>query len=273
MQQRYKFRILVPIFVLLVVLYVAFTLAIPSANAQSGGDGCKTLSPAPINELVAPEFEVTLQRNRVTVHGYSYVAPGHTFRGFEWGVDLKNCTYYARWITADKPPSNNTVIDEYFSDRRINPGQADSIASIPTGNYLAGIKIVSKDPPGFWLAATTNKLYWTTYSDGTVQWYRYVKGCQGYTTPLNTHWYVSGCWWSSENPYYSANHQQVYSRIQGSYYNYDFMDPNKRTDAVHYSKITGLNIMERGSMNGGRHILENLVGYYEARWYQTIRKL
>lgn len=31
------------------------------------------------------------------------------------------------------------------------------------------------------------------------------------------------------------------SRIQGSYYNYDFGNNNQRTDAVHYSKITGLN--------------------------------
>jgi len=236
-----KYRTFALMLTLFTTLYIAFALAIPSANAQLGEKRCKTLTPAPINELSAPEFEVTLEGDKVTVHGYNYVVSGHAFRGFEWEVNLKNCTYYAKWVTADKPPADNIIIDEHFADTRAYPGQKESIASTPTGNYLAGIKIVSKDPPGFWLASTTNKLYWTTYSDGTVRWYRYVKGCQGYTTPLNTHWYVSGCWWASENPYYSASHQRVYSRIQGSYFNYDFMDPNKRTDAVHYSKITGLN--------------------------------
>ncbi len=185
-----KYRTFALMLTLFTTLYIAFALAIPSANAQLGEKRCKTLTPAPINELSAPEFEVTLEGDKVTVHGYNYVVSGHAFRGFEWEVNLKNCTYYAKWVTADKPPADNIIIDEHFADTRAYPGQKESIASTPTGNYLAGIKIVSKDPPGFWLASTTNKLYWTTYSDGTVRWYRYVKGCQGYTTPLNTHWYV-----------------------------------------------------------------------------------
>lgn len=220
---------------------LAFTTSAVIAGSEWQGK-CRALNPQATNEVTAPEFEVILQSNGITVRGSSYIAPGASFQGFEWTINLKDCTYRTQRLVNDTPVPGNTVNDERFRDV-YNEAAASEVgeAVAPTGNYLAGIKIVSKDPPGFWLAATTNKLYWTTYPNGTVQWYRSVKGCTGYTTPLNTHWYVSGCSWLYENPYYSADRRYVYNRIQGFYYNYDFMDPNQRTNAEHYSKITGRN--------------------------------
>lgn len=214
---------------------MSFTFATSTVTAEAEWQKkCSSLQPE-FAEVTAPEFEVILRDNDVIVRGTSYVAPGATFQGFEWAIDLKNCTYQTKRIKNSERVPGNVVNEEYFNS------EVNERVAVATGNYLAGIKIVTKDPPGYWLAATTNKLYWTTYSNGTVQWYRFVKGCTGYTTPLNTHWYVSSCQWLNENPYYSSDRRFVYSRIQGSYYNYDFWDPNQRTDARHYSKITGRN--------------------------------
>lgn len=218
---------------------ISFAFATSTVTAEAElQKKCFSLQPGSV-EVTAPEFEVVLRDNDVIVHGTSYVAPGATFQGFEWTIDLKNCTYQTKRIKNSERVPGNVVNEEYFNSE-VN-SEANERVAVATGNYLAGIKIVTKDPPGYWLAATTNKLYWTTYSNGTVQQYRFVKGCAGYTTPLNTHWYVSGCQWINENPYYSSDRRFVYSRIQGSYYNYDFWDPNQRTDARHYSKITGRN--------------------------------
>lgn len=229
--------------VTLVLLITGVVLALTTSTVMAGPkweQRCSTLKPESGNEVKAPEFEVILGKDSVTVRGSSYISPGGIFNGVEWAIDLENCSYQTKRIAiSNKPADDNTVNDERWYEKTVSEGE--QAVTSPTGNYLVGIKIVTKDPPGYWLAATTHKLYWTTYSNGTVQWYHFVKGCTGYTTPLNTHWYVSSCQWLNENPYYSSDRRYVYSRIRGSYYNYDFLDPNQRTDAIHYSKITGRN--------------------------------
>lgn len=229
----------------MLLLVVFINVVFATASERPGK--CTVVKSAIANELPSPEFEVVILPNGVTIRGSSHVASGASFQGIEWAVDLQNCTYQAKRLTTSKEyslPVESVVNDEYFNDVYNESVKRESEAGkvyASAGNYLAGVKIVTKDPPGLWLASTTNKLYWSTFSNGTVQWYRSVKGCKGYTTSLNTHWYTTACQWLNEKPYYSASKKNVNSRIKGSYNNYDFLDPQKGTYAVQYSKITGYN--------------------------------
>ncbi len=227
----------IAIWVSLLVLLIGMGVPIATEAQAAGPDqqkiDCTELRLELGSEVTAPEFEVVLQSNGVTFRGTSYVPAGTTPKGFEWAVDPQKCTYRTKRLT------NSSGATMKGNERTVTVPLVGAGISAATGNYYAGYKVVSLDPPGYWLAATTNRLYWTTYSDGTVQWYQYTKGCTGYTTPLNTHWYNSGCSYGA--PYYSSNHQILYSYVTGTYYNYDFMDPNQRTDATHYSWITAYN--------------------------------
>lgn len=221
---------------LLILIFGAAVSTVTPAQA-AGPDqqkiDCKELRLEPGSDVTAPEFEVVIQPNGITFRGTSTVPAGTTLKGYEWAVDSQKCTYRTKRL------ANSIGATKESNEHTVTAPPLVAGMSAATGNYYVGYKVVSLDPPGFWLAATDNRLWWTTYSDGTVRWYQYSKGCTGYTTPLNTHWYNSSCSWS--DPYYSGNRQVVYSTVAGTYYNYDFMDPNQRTDASHYSVITGYN--------------------------------
>jgi hypothetical protein len=193
---------------------------------------CTSFDAKPGNLISSPEFEVVRSSDGVIVQGVNVVVAGEKLRGIEWEVDLKNCTYLATEASnAGTPRVSETIVEN------TNPRLAQL-----TGSYFAGVWVVTKDPPGYWLASTLNKLWWNTYSNGTVQWTQHGKACTGHTTPLNTHWYVvspNGCQWGS--PWYSSGTQSAFTQISGDYYNYDFGNPSQRTDARHFSQIEGRN--------------------------------
>lgn len=191
---------------------------------------CPAFAPHAQSEVLAPEFEVVVTTDGIQVRGRSEFAANTPLKAFEWSLDISNCTYTTKLIEArDQAPQANL-------HTQVNATLRGSAA--PTGDYFAGVQIVSEDPFDVPLAATTNKLYWATYSNGTVHWYQYTGGCEGYATGI-THWYMSNCLYSS--PYYEAGNTLIRATILANYYNYDFVDPALRTDVMHYSQIVAYN--------------------------------
>lgn len=229
---------LVRFITLLAIVCVAMAVKGPSKVLAKADDAapapkCAQYAALASNDVVAPDFQVVVSSKGIRVQGRSEYVAGETPKAFEWRLDDTNCTYSTKFITTPKDPAPQVLA--------MNSNSAPSTTLAATGNYVAGIKVLTQDPPNYWLAGTTNKLYWTTYSNGTVSYYNYAKGCQGYTTPppYNTHWYSSGCYFGV--PYYNSGNTMIYSSISGNYYNYDFMDPNQRTDTSHYSMIEAHN--------------------------------
>jgi hypothetical protein len=106
------------------------------------------------------------------------------------------------------------------------------------GNWFAGIQVVTSDPVNIWEAESTNKLWWSSFANGTVQWTAKSKSCHPENpTLINTHWFLESC--AKANPTISGN--TVYSALDGAYYNWDFQDPNLMTRAEHYVRIEGHN--------------------------------
>jgi len=117
---------------------MSFTFATSTVTAEAKWQKkCSSLQPE-FAEVTAPEFEVILRDNDVIVRGTSYVAPGATFQGFEWAIDLKNCTYQTKRIKNSERVPGNVVNEEYFNS------EVNERVAVATGNYLAGIKIVTK---------------------------------------------------------------------------------------------------------------------------------
>lgn len=99
---------------------------------------------------------------------------------------------------------------------------------------------MTEDPAQVNLAETTNELNWTVYSNGTVEWYRWVYGCwSANPSSLGTYWYVDYC--RHVAPWYNPERTLVYHDAEGRYYNYDFGNDAEATYAWHWIRIQGQN--------------------------------
>lgn len=103
------------------------------------------------------------------------------------------------------------------------------------------VKAFTRDPPNANLNRTTNKLTWR-YNGSKATKYSRVGSCVGFApTILGTNWYTSSCLKRDYSVINNGKH--VTNRVIGKYYNWDFGNKNKKTNAGH-------NIYIRGGYNG-----------------------
>ncbi len=259
--------------VTLILLITGTVLALTTSTVMARPkweQRCSTLKPESGNEVKAPEFEVILGKDSVTVRGSSYISPGGIFNGVEWTIDLENCSYQTKRILSDKPADDNTVNDERWYEKTMS--ESEQAVTSPTGNYLAGIKIVTKDPPGYWLAATTHKLYWTTYSNGTVQWIALSKDVLDillHSTRIGMLAVVNGLMKTRTT---QAIDDMCIAEYEDPTTITTFWIPISEQTPSTTARLQG-GIMALGYMSGQQRTRENFIGYFEVRLSQIIHKL
>jgi len=188
-----------------------------------------------VNIKTAPDGTITIEAKGGHVDGMPAFA-------YDISIDTRQGTYKTKLV----PLSDVKIYSSQQGSSGDNKDKSESSWSSPNnaqplaiapGTYEAKILVQTLDPVFFLLAQTTNYLKWTVSSSGSVQWKSYTGGCAGFTTPLGTHWYVSSC--RSNLPYYQSG--IAYNEAAGTYYNWDWGNPNLATYSSHWVKVGGKN--------------------------------
>lgn len=174
----------------------------------------------------------------ITIEATGEPMPDMPEFAYDISIDISNNTYTTTLV--DMSEVNILPSEEGEPEKNLGNIKNQQYSLVPLaispGTYQATIRVQTLDPVYIVLAQTTNYLKWTVSSNGSVQWNAYTDGCLGYTTPI-THWYVSAC--SSSAPYYSGG--VAYNAASGTYYNWDWGNPNLSTNAYHSITVGGKN--------------------------------
>ncbi|MFD2044225.1 hypothetical protein ACFSTA_10060 [Ornithinibacillus salinisoli] len=154
------------------------------------------------------------------------------------------------------PDTKQYQVVEYNNDNlSISSKDESEVIVSPNARNTRYIRVqaTTDDPIGANLAWTINRLVWDYDQTSAYKNSRSGSNCNAANpSSLGTHWYISSCTFSS----YSIidGGRTVTSKLTGSYYNYDFMDNNKRTDVTH-------NVYLEGYKDGS--------SYYSATWSKS----
>ncbi len=168
----------------LLILLVGITVTSILASSPAAQTQCNTLVPAADNEVSASEFHATIQPTGVTVEGQTSGSLNAQLSRFEWSINLSNCSFRTTRLPGlNSNPSGGSIINQEFNQDRSNGEIDEEGTASPNANFQVGFTLITKDPPGFWLATTKNHLWWKNKANGKVRWQRMSKGCTAFTTP------------------------------------------------------------------------------------------
>ncbi len=196
------------------------------------------LQPLPDAEVVLPKLEAFfLSDGSVTVRGQGTAKAGAPPSGFDFTIDLEKGTYTTRTLTPEeireREPQQGAM-----GFNRTGPAPGSPQEKVSPGNWQGRVRVQTKDPAFIVLTETTARVSWSVSAGGTVTWTSYSDGCWAANpSSLGTHWYNSSC--SGGSAYYNSN--RACNANTGSYYNYDFVDPNAGTFVTDSDWLCGRN--------------------------------
>lgn len=196
------------------------------------------LRPLPEAEVVLPRIEAFfLSDGSVTVRGRGTAKAGAAPAGFDYALDLHKGTYTTRLLRPEQIGEREPLTGATgFNRTGGKPGEPE--LKVSPGNWQGRVRVQTKDPAFIVLTETTAQVSWSVAANGTVTWTSYSDGCWAANpSALGTHWYNSSC--SLGAAYYNSN--RACNANTGSYYNYDFVDPNAGTFVTDSDWLCGRN--------------------------------
>lgn len=157
-----------------------------------------------------------------------------------WYVNEKGETVQVTGLKVspqDRGKSYKVTLDleenEYIVEESIS--SISSIQPLATSQYTAGLRYSTIDPANIALNRSTHQMTW--YGNGSDAWKgtRSASAWAANPSSLGTHWFVNA------NRYegFVDEGRFVNSSSYHSYYNWDFLDDDKRTDVWHRVNIRG----------------------------------
>lgn len=236
-----------------IILCVIFTILIATpAFAQDNGNITMDLKPSTSNDVVFDKIQYTKEGDteRVRIEG-SKKANGIT-KAYHIQVDTRKGTYTVEEKSAKeiyipvskgkayqaKTKESNSVLVPKPIQKNTEPSE-QSIKTKSTTNYHAWVSATTDDPVGEDLCETTLYLYWYDYGttlgiDGNalVLW-------AANPSQFNTHWYNDD--YDLPSPTLFDSDRQIKQEATADYYNWDFMDDDKKTEVSHWIEIIAQN--------------------------------
>lgn len=163
--------------------------------------------------------------------------------GYSIMVDVEKGTYDTEQLSEEELLAEyQEVVDMGLGEEELLLQDYQTSRAISGGIKTAFlVQAFTRDPPKANLTRTSNKLTWK-YNGVKADKYSRVGSCVGFApTILGTNWYTSSCVKSEYSIINNGKH--VTNRVRGQYYNWDFGNKNKKTNAGH-------NIYIRGSYQG-----------------------
>lgn len=240
--------------ILSTLLFITLTIIIPISSAEAqvkqsnqpslpNGIISTPLTPDKNSEVILDAVEIkTAPDGTITIEANGGPIDGMPMFAYDISIDTRQGTYKTELVPLSDvkiyPSQQGSSGDNKDNSENSwsSPNNVQPLAIAP-GTYQAKILVQTLDPVFLVLAQTTNYLKWTVSSSGSVQWKSYTDGCAGFPTPLGTHWYVSSC--PSNLPYYRSG--IAYNEAAGTYYNWDWGNPNLATYSSHWVSVGGKN--------------------------------
>lgn len=214
-----------------------------------------SLAATPVSSHTFDDFQVQVYDDgSVTLSGAGSYEAGAPQMILDYAVDMKNQTYTVTVADPETLPmamAQKPNVEIEFSntdpgllgDPRSRAGSdaSDSaIRAVLPGYWWGRVQVRTFDPVFIQLTNTSNQLNWYTYPSGYVYWtYYHLSWWAANPSALGTHWFISN--YSHFGPFPLAAGTQVYHRMSGDYYNYDFGIPSYRTDVHETAAITARN--------------------------------
>lgn len=189
-------------------------------------------------EVVLPRLEaIFLSDGSVTLRGQGTARVDSAPSGFDFTVDLAKGTYTTRRLSPTELEERTPLVESSGRNRVGESPEAPELKVSP-GNWQGKVRVQTKDPAFIVLTETTVQVSWSVAANGTVTWKSYSDGCWAANpSALGTHWFNGSC--ALGAAYYNSN--RACNANTGSYYNYDFVDPNQGTFVTDSDWLCGRN--------------------------------
>ncbi len=132
-----------------------------------------------------------------------------------------------------------TDLPSNFEQMNTTSNQKGTLSTLSTTTYSGGVETITDDSVGEDLCKTRLSLSWYDYGTTISHNYSLMSYWAANPSIFGTHWYTSSHRLGS--PYLYYGNQKLDVDASASYYNYDFLDDDLRTDVSHYIKNTALN--------------------------------
>lgn len=212
--------------------------------AAAKGDNIIKLKPSENSEGVLDNVELILSDSKIglKVEGTKKVDSGIDV--FKIIIDKEKNEYKLEKVQDQKLKEYENLIKEKDIEQ--------NNFSILSTSYSGGVIVTTTDPVDEPLCKTWHKIWWSVDYPYSTLTSRNKDTWAANPSFFNTHWYVDAEEWTGLS--YIDGGRTVRSSMHSSFYNYDFNDPNARTDVDHYITLEGRNSGYFG---------------YEGLWYWT----
>lgn len=208
-------------------LTVAFSSSVFASDSVVTKKTVDILKPNSVSEKVFIEVEMTSFTNgneQILIKGHHDhgQAPQH----YDIKIDKENKTYTATKMKGEELEKVEQAINKMETERNIT-----SLST--TSDMHAGVIATTDDPADADLCETSQLLYWN--SSGYVD--RVKSEWAANPSEFDTHWFVFSKSWTPIS--YLDGGRTVFSQNKASYFNWDFLLDDQKTEVSHTISIYG----------------------------------